>query len=768
MRWAFWRRGRKTAHVVAADVVPDVAGRPAVRGHAWTQLPAFRTTIRMSAPTLVPVLRGPAVAGTRSLLHRRRPRRVITGETVVPVAVSAFPPAPSGQVEGLLTVAAPVFAEPPVEPPVESSAGPRAVRPTADPVLAEVAEDAATPMAPVPVRVVPVAGPPRSHPVLTKATDDYVGTPTAPATPFHSVTEFERMMRQYTDESGELDVAALVGFSSSASMPPAEPVVPVAAPPAPEQVLRRPTLAESRKLGLRRPPVTAADDAEPVAEPADEAAIDVPPEPAVPVEPAREESTVEVAAPPTARPAPPRRLGLGAPVPSRPDTTLTHRRPFVPARQRQVDTPAAPRQDEPDDTEHDQAPAQPVRLERLQAEPPIVEQEPLLHEQVHAEPVATELIHPAPPQPAPPHPDAVHPGPVHPGPVHPAPFNTAPTESSAVDPGPPDPPATRPAPDRPPAAEAAAEQEPGPVPTFAEPVYRAPLAVLPPPAAPESATWYEQTRQVVPSELVSVFMTTFGVDVTDVPVHRGRSVSRQARALTARAFTRAGQVYLPDEVGELTGPEAKPLLAHELVHAVQQQVLGEQLPGADTAEGHELEEAAVTAERWVRGESAPPLTLLHRQAPARPAPDAGNAAPVQAPDNVQLAENDAVAAFLEMAREERREDTEPAPVEHEVTKVASWALPESHLPFPASQSSMPATVSTSDQSAVDQAVLTRLAQLDAAVTALTEKHQERDAEPADATSMQELADRLYGRLRNRLRAELLVDRERAGTLADRR
>src|SRR5689334_19702596 len=116
MRWAFWRRGRKTATVVAADVAPesapDATGRPAVRGHAWRQLPTFHTTIRMSAPTLVPVLRAPTVAGTRSLLHRRRPRRVVIGETVAPVAVSEFPPAPSGQVEGLLTVAAPVLTAP--------------------------------------------------------------------------------------------------------------------------------------------------------------------------------------------------------------------------------------------------------------------------------------------------------------------------------------------------------------------------------------------------------------------------------------------------------------------------------------------------------------------------------------------------------------------------------------------------------------------------------------------------------------------------------
>jgi hypothetical protein len=40
-------------------------------------------------------------------------------------------------------------------------------------------------------------------------------------------------------------------------------------------------------------------------------------------------------------------------------------------------------------------------------------------------------------------------------------------------------------------------------------------------------------------------------------------------------------------------------------------------------------------------------------------------------------------------------------------------------------------------------------------------------DPADHGSLDDLAARLYDRLRGRLRAELLVDRERAGTLADR-
>lgn len=62
--------------------------------------------------------------------------------------------------------------------------------------------------------------------------------------------------------------------------------------------------------------------------------------------------------------------------------------------------------------------------------------------------------------------------------------------------------------------------------------------------------------------------------------------------MRARAFTRDGEVYLPD--GQQPRVE-QDVLAHELVHVVQQRTLGDALPPEWTAAGRALEHEAAAA-----------------------------------------------------------------------------------------------------------------------------------------------------------------------------
>jgi len=84
---------------------------------------------------------------------------------------------------------------------------------------------------------------------------------------------------------------------------------------------------------------------------------------------------------------------------------------------------------------------------------------------------------------------------------------------------------------------------------------------------------------------------------SQVRIRRGSEANELAGALDARAFTHAGEIYLPDSHGPLSGPKAQSLLAHEMTHVAQQRRLGSGVPAEDSAHGQQLEAQAVAAER---------------------------------------------------------------------------------------------------------------------------------------------------------------------------
>ncbi|MEV6609175.1 DUF4157 domain-containing protein [Kutzneria sp. NPDC051319] len=167
-----------------------------------------------------------------------------------------------------------------------------------------------------------------------------------------------------------------------------------------------------------------------------------------------------------------------------------------------------------------------------------------------------------------------------------------------------------PIPQQPSAEEEPAPEEPAPA--VALPVLPALPVVTPvsPPLAEEPAPLIHES---VPTDLAASMRQTHNVDVAEVPVVRGKAVSDEARSRGARAFTRGGQVHLPDEAGPVTSPKARGLIAHELVHAVQQRTLGLGLPSPSSEHGQALEAEAVAVERFYAGESSAPAPrpLIH-------------------------------------------------------------------------------------------------------------------------------------------------------------
>ena len=215
------------------------------------------------------------------------------------------------------------------------------------------------------------------------------------------------------------------------------------------------------------------------------------------------------------------------------------------------------------------------------------------------------------------------------------------------------------------------------------------------------------TRLVTPpADLAAAIQNSYGVDVSATPIHRGPAATARAATLSAKAFTERGEVFLPDQLGPLTTPTARAGLAHELTHVAQQRILGADLPAEWTPAGQALEQHAVAAENHVRtGQQMTPPPILGP-------PEMSTA------DSIQR---------------------QP---EHDVP-LLSWTAPT-----PPDEPPEPPDELAGYADRLVTLCGQRLANLD------------------DSTNLDELAEKIYHRLRDMLRGELLVDRERAGLLTD--
>lgn len=306
-----------------------------------------------------------------------------------------------------------------------------------------------------------------------------------------------------------------------------------------------------------------------------------------------------------------------------------------------------------------------------------------------------------------------------------------------------------------------------------DPMHPAPLIPAPQrrdaPVAPQARRYQSAAdglvTERVPVGLASAFFALHGADVSDVPVRRGRAVSQQATRLDAAAFSHGGEVYLPESVGSLGQAQAQALLAHELTHAVQQRMLGAALPGEDSAEGRELEEQAIATQRWFLGQPGPVPSLAFL--PSGTVPRLTHApvlqhAPRAASDEAVGTVGAGAPAALGSAGGGVQRQTTDAPV---LTNPYAGPTSQSAQAAPAAAGAPPAT-SVPDAvagTAVAAGMHPEIADLRDQVANLAGQ---RSADLDDPVHMDELAAKLYGRLRSKLRLELIVDRERSGLLTD--
>lgn len=283
------------------------------------------------------------------------------------------------------------------------------------------------------------------------------------------------------------------------------------------------------------------------------------------------------------------------------------------------------------------------------------------------------------------------------------------------------------------------------------------------------------------------FRTLTGLDVSGIPVHRGPAVSEQARAYQARAFTRSGEIFLPDEAGPLGHSETRALLAHELTHAVQQRMLSHALPDETSPHGQELEGEASDAEQWFRAGGSPPPRLAHLPVATLLAAHAGlgtggHGAPAATGGTVWTAASlpaGPVTSAGVQRQEGSHEQGETAATGHLggghqetagetgtealTTPAGPGQLSPLPVTWPAEYGAVTAERTEADAAGADKKKLAELVENSDRLAALSKM---RPADLGDQNSLDELTSKVYPQLRSMLRAELLVDRERAGLLAD--
>jgi len=285
--------------------------------------------------------------------------------------------------------------------------------------------------------------------------------------------------------------------------------------------------------------------------------------------------------------------------------------------------------------------------------------------------------------------------------------------------------------------------------------------------APTHTSSGEVSRHRIPTSIARRFKALSGHDVSSVPVLRGQQVGRHAATIGARAFTAAGAIHLPDAIGSMSHPDTQSVIAHELTHVLQQRsgALGSQVETSAIGLGLEAE-ARSTAAQWDRMDY-PSVRFNHRPALAvagsasatdtsaltRPSPifSSGSlptAQRLQASEASYSAQNspDGVAGI---------ETLDPAITTAFGGLMAADGYPDSFY--------------EEFRSAPDDGYANLAPELQVILAnsqRLAELCNERSVDLDDSISLDELATKLFGRIRSMLRGDLLIDRERAGLLAD--
>ncbi len=212
-------------------------------------------------------------------------------------------------------------------------------------------------------------------------------------------------------------------------------------------------------------------------------------------------------------------------------------------------------------------------------------------------------------------------------------------------------------------------------------------------------------------------------------IDRSGDGAAAAADLDANAFTSGDTIVMPSSHGPLDRGRGQALLAHELVHVGQQRRLGASLPSEDSSAGQQLEREAQSAEAVVERASRSSAARLDMPVAAR---------------SSQRAPAESSSLHSSEVRQ--------------ATQLALAAGPRA--------GSSSGTIELSAEAPSTGAPTPQRAAVGAASPAPAASSTASGATPQDEQEFEELARRLYDRLRLRFKRELLLDRERSGFLAD--
>ncbi|MCU1658961.1 MAG: hypothetical protein JWO57_3617, partial [Pseudonocardiales bacterium] len=266
-------------------------------------------------------------------------------------------------------------------------------------------------------------------------------------------------------------------------------------------------------------------------------------------------------------------------------------------------------------------------------------------------------------------------------------------------------------------------------------------------------------REHIPADVEGFFRAVHDVDVSDTRVQRGPLADQAARQAEARAFTRGGVVFLPDAAGPLGHSSTQRLLVHELTHAVQQRSSRTQLRDESSIEGMAQERVARQNSWTFEHPYAAGTPLTHA-----PISRAGGASSSEGQPVVQRQTNDepddfGVPALSDYAAQitsrlastdelRRRGSLDPHPAHVDLAGSPTGAITPTPLLRGVADHGpgLEELVDNKDR--------------------LLELCDRRDVDLDDPTTLDELAGTLFSRIRTLLRGELIVHRERSGSLVD--
>lgn len=218
-------------------------------------------------------------------------------------------------------------------------------------------------------------------------------------------------------------------------------------------------------------------------------------------------------------------------------------------------------------------------------------------------------------------------------------------------------------------------------------------------------------------------------------IDRSSAGAEAAADLRANAFTSGDTIVLPAGHGPLDSGRGRSLLAHELVHVGQQRRLGAALPHESSPAGRQLEQEARTAEGLVESVAA-----TKARTPGMPLSRSQN----QPSSGARLP---AIGSSAEVRRA----------VDGALTLATPGAAPASGGAASPLAGAPTGTAIAEERSASPQRADASSPAPGPAPTA--------GARGDDESELDELAHKLYERIRLRLGRELLLDRERSGLLS---